>query len=45
VRHVIELLAAKSIAITTAYIVVWLKYTQPTGMGTHEIMKFVIVEK
>jgi hypothetical protein len=35
VRHVIELLTAKSIAITIAYINVWLKYTQLTGMGTH----------
>jgi hypothetical protein len=45
VRHIIELLAAKSIAITIAYIIVWLAYSQSTDMGTHEIMKLVVVEK
>jgi len=34
-RHVIELLAAKSIGITIAYILVWLTYTQSTDMGTN----------
>jgi len=46
VRNVNELLAAKSSAITIACILVWLTFTQSTGMGANEeIKKLVLVEK
>jgi hypothetical protein len=44
-RHVIEKLAAKSIGITIAHILVWLTYAVNRHGDTHEIMKLVVVEK
>jgi hypothetical protein len=43
--HITELLAAKSITVTSACILVWLTYTPSLGMGTHEGMELLLVEK
>jgi hypothetical protein len=39
------MLAAKSIGITIAYILVWLTYTVSRHGDTREIMNLVVVEK